>query len=169
MACPVAVEWQGDHARPGGGEAVTVREQLAEQASRPRPVERRNYVTSLRDWRKILTLSLDREITLTARTTDPSLLRKLVTVGAVNAVEVCGIPARHLLITRIWVDAPNVGCLTATSDHIIYIELLDSPSPLRGSPEVDFNALLAALDGKAGAPDVPPDRAETWHDRKPMI
>jgi hypothetical protein len=144
--------------------AMTVREQLVEQASRPRPVERRNYVTSLRDWRKILTLPLDREITLTARMLDPSPLLKLITVGAVNAVEVCEIPARHLLITRVWVDAPNVGCLTATSDHIAYIELLDSPSPLRGGPAIDFDALLDLLDGKAGAAP-----SGSWHDRPGLL
>jgi hypothetical protein len=132
---------------------MTVREQLAEQAGRPRPRLERTCTSLARPGaRKILTLPLDREITLTARMRDPSPLLKLITVGAVNAVEVCGIPARHLLITRVWVDAPNVGCLTATIDHIVYIELLDNPSPLRGGPEVDFDAILDALDGKPEAP-----------------
>jgi hypothetical protein len=144
---------------------MTVREQLAEQASRPRPRLERTCTSLARPGaRKILALPLDREITLTARMLAPSPLLKLITVGAVNAVEVCGIPARHLLITRVWVNAPNVGCLTATSDHIIYIELLDSPSPLRGSPEVDLDALLDLLDGKAGAAP-----SGSWRDRPGLL
>jgi hypothetical protein len=57
-----------------------------------------------------------------------------------------------------------VGCLTATSDHIVYIELLDSPSPLKGSPEVDFDALLDALDGELVAPP-----SGSWHDRPGLL
>jgi hypothetical protein len=151
---------------------MTVREQLAEYASRPRPVKERNYVSSFRDRGKVLTLPLDREITLTSRMFDPEPFRKLIRVGAVNAAEVCGIPAHHLLITEFRIDLPpDVAHLTATSDYAITVELLDSPCPLRGSPEVDFDALLAALDGKAGAapPDVPPDQPETWHDRPPLL
>jgi hypothetical protein len=144
---------------------MTVREQLAEQASRPRPRLERTCTSLARPGaRKILTLPLDREITLTARMLDPEPFRKLITVGGVNATEMCGIPAHHLLITRVWVDAPNVGCLTATSDHIVYIELLDSPSPLKGSPEVDFDALLDALDGELVAPP-----SGSWHDRPGLL
>jgi hypothetical protein len=145
--------------------AMTVREQLTEQVSRPRPVERRNYVTSLRDWRKILTLPLDREITLTARMLDPSPLRKLIRVGAVNAAEVCGIPAHHLLITGFRIDPLDLSSMTDISNCVVTVELLDSPCPLRGGPEVDLDALLDALDGRPKAPpDVPPDQPKTWHD-----
>jgi hypothetical protein len=149
---------------------MTVREQLTEQVSRPRPRLERTCTSLARPGaRKILTLPLDREITLTARMLDPEPFRKLITVGGVNVAAVCGIPARHLLITRVWVDAPNVGCLTATSDHIVSIELLDSPSPLRGGPEVDLDALLDALDSEAVPPDVPPDQPKTWHDRPGLL
>jgi hypothetical protein len=141
---------------------MTVREQLAEQASRPRPVLVRNYVSSLRDRYKTITLPLDREISLTARMLDPSLLTKLVRVGVVNAAAVCGIPAHHLLVTGFRIDPPDDAYLNAASDYPVHIELLDSPSPLRGSPEVDFEALLDALDSGS----VPP---ETWHDRPPLL
>jgi hypothetical protein len=143
--------------------AMTAREQLAEQVSRPRPVLERTCTSLIRpEARKILTLLLEREITLTARMLDPSPLTKLIQVGGVNAAEVCGIPAHHLLITKFWIYPPDIAHLTATSDHAVDIELLDSPSPWRGSPEVDFDALLDVLDGGS----VP---SETWHDRPGLL
>lgn len=149
---------------------MTVREQLAEQASRPRPKKERTCTSLTRPGgRKVFTLLLEREIRLTARMLDPFPLVKLIKVGAVNAAEVCGIPAYHLLITKFWIDPPDVANMTATSDHAINIELLDCPLPLRGGPEVDFDALLAAFEPGAGPPGSPPGRAETWRDRPPQL
>jgi hypothetical protein len=147
--------------------AMTVREQLTEQVSRPRPRLESTCTSLTRPGaRKVLTLPLDREITLTARMLDPSPLRKLIRVGAVNAAEVCGIPAHHLLITGFRIDPLDLSSMTDISNCVVTVELLDSPCPLRGGPEVDLDALLDALDGKAGAapPDVPPDQPKTWHD-----
>lgn len=108
----------------------------------------------------VLTLPREREISLTARMIDPSPLPKLIKVGGVNAAEVCGIPAHHLLITMFGIVPPDMANMNATTDHGINIELLYSPSPLRGSPEVDFDALLDVLGGE----DPPPARVSSWRD-----
>jgi hypothetical protein len=148
---------------------MTVRGQLAMQANRPRRRLQRD-VTSLR-WGTLraTALLLEREITLTARMLDPSPLTKIIRVGGVNAAAVCGIPAHHLLITKFRIDPPDLAGMNAASDYAVHVELLDNPSPLRGSPEVDFDALLDMLEPVAATPDVPPDRAETWRDRPGLL
>jgi hypothetical protein len=144
---------------------MTVREQLAEQASRPGPVLERTCTSLTRPGvYKVLTLPSDWEISLTARMLDPTPLAKLITLGAVNAAEVCGVPAHRLFITKFRVDPPDMANPNAARDHVVRIGLLYCPSPFRGDSEVDFDAILDAIDGELEAPP-----SESWHDRPSLL
>jgi hypothetical protein len=153
---------------------VTVLEQLARQVA---AIRTGTTATTRMVWNGSqqgnLTI-LAGEITLTCRC---DTLRKSVTNniwGRVNAAEAGGAEAGHLLVisSRSWVETQPDGSLAYwLAIRLMYGDRPWNPPSLSPCPypEVDFDALLAALEPVAMPPDVPPDRAETWHDRPPLL
>jgi hypothetical protein len=144
---------------------MTPREQLAKQASIPRP----RFVHAVKSFLDpspigLATLEMDREIYLAAEMRDPSRLGPLK-AGDVNASEVCGIPAGHLAIESIAVEMLDMTNLTAETKYLVRIDLIDSPTPLRGSSAVDFDALLDVLEDD----DPPPSQVLSWREQPRLL
>jgi hypothetical protein len=144
---------------------MTVREQLTERVAAIRAVWALGGPKLATGWHR------NGDIILEARLPVPPILMLLGVQFSVNAAEICGAEAGHLLLVYHLVshqvpleDSYGAACRVIVG--MTYGERSWDSILMTVDPPTDFDALLDALDGVA---ESPPDRPETWRDRPPML